>query len=101
MTSRDRAVVLALVGVLAVLTIAIGAPAFAPASSPNPSAPSADASPSTSPGPIVAYREGIVGRPESIDPLTARTQVDRDLVALVYSGLAKLGPDGTVVPDLA
>ena len=47
------------------------------------------------------YREGIVGRPGSINPLTAQSQVDRDIVALVFSGLARLGSDGTVVPDLA
>lgn len=101
MTIRDRGIVLALVALLAVLTVAIGAPAFAPASSPVPSSSIADASPSPSPGEIVGYREGIVGHPESINPLTARTQADRDLVALIYSGLVKLGPDGSLVPDLA
>ncbi|HEX7473271.1 MAG TPA: ABC transporter substrate-binding protein, partial [Candidatus Limnocylindrales bacterium] len=101
MTSRDRAIVLGLVALLAVLTIAIGAPAFLPTTSPNPSASNAGASASASPGPIAGYREGILGRPGSINPLTARTQVDRDLVALVYSGLVKLGPDGAVAPDLA
>ncbi len=45
--------------------------------------------------------EGVLGRPSSINPVTARTQADRDLVALVFSGLAKLGPAGRVVPDLA
>jgi ABC-type transport system substrate-binding protein len=101
MDLRDRLVVLGLVTLLAALTVAIGAPAFLPASSPEPSAPVAAPSGSASPGPIVGYREGIVGRPESIDPLTARTQVDRDLVALVYSGLVKLGPNGQLLPDLA
>jgi ABC-type transport system substrate-binding protein len=101
MTSRDRAIVLGLVALLAILTIAIGAPAFLPASSPSPSASVAAGSPSSPAGPFVGYREGIVGQPDSIDPLTARTQVDRDLVALIYSGLVKLGPDGTLVPDLA
>ena len=37
----------------------------------------------------------------SVSPLTARTQVDRDLVALVFSGLVRNGPGGTIVPDLA
>jgi ABC-type transport system substrate-binding protein len=101
MTSRDRAIVLCLVALLAVLTIAIGAPAFLPASSPDPFASSPGSSASAPPGPIVGYREGILGQPGSINPLTARTQVDRDLVALVYSGLVKLGPDGTLLPDLA
>ena len=47
------------------------------------------------------YREGVVGHPASVSPLTARTQADRDLVALVFSGLVRNGPDGTIVPDLA
>jgi ABC-type transport system substrate-binding protein len=100
LTVRDRAVVLVLVAVFAVLTIAIAVPAPAPvavgsgAPSGSPSAPGGS--------PLAAtYREGIVGRPASIDPLTAETQADRDIVALVFSGLSRLGPDGTVVPDLA
>jgi len=63
---------------------------------PSPAAPS-DGRPSS--GPMI--REGILGRPISINPLTAQTQADRDLVALVFSGLVKLGPGNTVVPDLA
>ena len=47
------------------------------------------------------YREGVLGRPVSVSPLSARTQADRDLVALVYSGLVRNGPAGTIVPDLA
>ena len=47
------------------------------------------------------YREGVLGRPVSVSPLTARSQADRDLVALVFSGLVRNGPDGTIVPDLA
>ena len=42
-----------------------------------------------------------LGRPVSVSPLTARTQADRDLVALVFSGLVRNGPNGTLVPDLA
>lgn len=49
----------------------------------------------------MVYREGILGLPASINPLTARTQADRDIVALVFSGLVRHGPKGTVVPDLA
>ena len=51
--------------------------------------------------PVVPYREGTLGRPVSVNPLAARTQVDRDLVALTFSGLVKLGPDGILIPDLA
>ena len=59
---------------------------------PGASAPPVDARP---------YVEGAVGAPGSITPLTARTQVDRDLVALIFSGLVRNGPAGTIVPDLA
>ena len=59
--------------------------------------------PRPSAGPVIArpYREGVLGRPSSVSPFTARTQADRDLVALVFSGLVRNGPDGTLVPDLA
>ena len=43
----------------------------------------------------------MVGRPSSITPFTARTQVDRDLVALLFRGLVRLGPGTSVLPDLA
>jgi peptide/nickel transport system substrate-binding protein len=62
------------------------------------------ASPAESSVPLTqvhAYREGILGRPASINPLTASTQADRDIVALVFSGLTRLGPQGSIVPDLA
>ncbi len=51
--------------------------------------------------PANVIRQGVVGLPTSINPLTARTQPDRDLVALVFSGLVKLGPKDTTLPDLA
>ena len=45
--------------------------------------------------------EGVVGAPSSVSPLTAKTQADRDLVALLFAGLVRNGPGGTLVPDLA
>jgi peptide/nickel transport system substrate-binding protein len=94
MTGRDRIVISALVVLLLAISTAIGAPAFAPAS------PSVG--PSQSPvAAALAYREGIVGRPTSLNPLTATTQADRDIVALVFSGLTRLGPEATIVPGLA
>lgn len=45
--------------------------------------------------------EGIIGSPRFINPLLAISDADRDLTALVYSGLLKALPDGTLVPDLA
>ena len=58
------------------------------------------------PSPSVAASPGRTAKASSGDPSrsarsTARTQADRDLVALVFSGLVRNGPDGTIVPDLA
>jgi peptide/nickel transport system substrate-binding protein len=93
MNRIDHAVIGGLVLVLALVALAIGVPAFGPSS----------ATPSASPGLVsaVPYREGTIGRPVSVSPLGARTQADRDLVALTFSGLVKLGPGGMLIPDLA
>ena len=45
--------------------------------------------------------EGIVGTPRFINPLLAISDADRDLTALVYSGLLRATPDGRFIPDLA
>jgi peptide/nickel transport system substrate-binding protein len=97
MTRTDTFVVGTLVVLLAIVAGLIGAPAFQPVAS----APSA--SPEVVPPGVEArpYTEGVMGAPVSVSPLTARTQVDRDLVALVFSGLVRNGPGGTIVPDLA
>lgn len=47
------------------------------------------------------FREGIVGAPRFVNPLLALSDADRDLVALLYSGLLKATPDGALIPDLA
>ncbi len=60
-----------------------------------------DASPETTPPPPVVYREAVVGAPESITPVTARSRSERTLVGLIFSGLVRLGPDDTLEPDLA
>lgn len=91
MNCRDRIAVLGLFLALAV----VGAVLLIPTPSP---APAASARPSAG---AVPYREGVVGHPSSINPLTDRSQADQDLVALLFRGLVKAGPDGTVVPDLA
>jgi peptide/nickel transport system substrate-binding protein len=93
MNRTDRAVIAGLVLVLAFAAIAIGGPALAP-HGPTPStAPTAS--------PPDPYREGALGRPISVSPLGARSQVDRDLVALVFEGLVKLDAEGRPVPALA
>lgn len=45
--------------------------------------------------------EGILGTPRFINPLLALSDADRDLTALVYSGLLRATPEGDFVPDLA
>lgn len=47
------------------------------------------------------YIEGVAGRPSRINPLFWQSQVDRDLVALVFSGLTRTGQRGEIIPDLA
>jgi peptide/nickel transport system substrate-binding protein len=95
MTRKDTSLILALVASLAIVAILVGAPIAQPTATPLPS-PAPDTAVVDRP-----YREGVLGHPESISPLTARTQADRDLVALVFAGLVRNGPNGTLVPDLA
>lgn len=45
--------------------------------------------------------EGVVGTPRFLNPLLAVTQTDRDISALVFSGLMRSLPDGSLIPDLA
>ena len=96
MTRTDTFVVGALVLVLALIAALVGVPALLPAATTT-------ALPSTGIDLPVArpYREGVVGHPVSVSPLTARTQADRDLVAPRLLGLVRNGPSGTIVPDLA
>ena len=94
MTRTDSFVVGTLVVLLAIVAGLVGVPALSDTAAPAPAAPS-------DPLPTGPYREGVIGRPVSIGPFTARSQADRDLVALIFSGLVRNGPGGTLVPDLA
>jgi ABC-type transport system substrate-binding protein len=97
MTSiRDRAVTVALVAVLAVSAGVLAQPAGT-----LPVIGGASPEPSASAAPARVYREGIVGLPQSITPVTAYSRVDRSLVGLIFSGLMKLGPGTALLPDLA
>jgi peptide/nickel transport system substrate-binding protein len=99
MTRTDTFVVGTLVLVLAIVAALIGVPALQLSSS---TSPLASVPAGSGPEPVARpYIEGALGGPASVTPLTARTQVDRDLVALLFSGLVRNGPDGTLVPDLA
>jgi peptide/nickel transport system substrate-binding protein len=93
MNRIDRAIIAGLVLVIAVAAFAIGGSALAPKqgqATPGPSLPTAE-----------PYREGVLSRPTNVNPLAARTQADRDLVALVFQGLVARTADGRTRPDLA
>lgn len=45
--------------------------------------------------------EGIIGIPTLVNPVLALSDADKDLTALVYSGLMRKMPDGTFIPDIA
>lgn len=48
------------------------------------------------------YVEAVAGAPSRINPLFAYlNDADRDVTALVFSGLTRIGKDGEVLPDLA
>ena len=100
MTRTDTFVIGTLVVVFALVASLVGIPSLIPAAATH-ALPSASASARAALREVTPYREGVLGRPSSVSPLTARTQADRDLVALVFSGLVRNGPSGTLVPDLA
>jgi ABC-type transport system substrate-binding protein len=99
-TRRDRGIVAILGVLLAALALAIALPP-APGGGEGVGHSPEAGSPGPASSPPVVYREGMIGQPSSVNPLTARTQADRDLVALVFSGLVSLGPDGGYRPELA
>jgi peptide/nickel transport system substrate-binding protein len=101
LTQRDRAIVAGLSALFIVLALALTIPAAVPAGGLVGLTPSPNGSAESSPGPPPIFREGVVGSPSSITSLTARTQADRDLSRLVFSGLVARGSDATYVPDLA
>ncbi len=45
--------------------------------------------------------EGVIGTPRFVNPLLAVSDADRDLAALVYSGLVRVTSAGDFIPDLA
>lgn len=48
------------------------------------------------------YREGVIGSPQSLNPLfSSLNEIDQDVVSLVYSGLLRYDSKRRLVPDLA
>ena len=46
------------------------------------------------------YIEGVIGQPRYINPVYANSDIDRDLIQLVFSGLMKYNKNLEIVPDL-
>jgi peptide/nickel transport system substrate-binding protein len=87
LTWRDKVVVLALVGLLAVTSVV----AIATDRTDLPTDPAFGGT----------YVEGVAGVPLYFDPIIAATNVDQDVSRLVFSGLTRFDRDGTIVADLA
>lgn len=90
---RDRAVIGILSLVLVGLTGAVVAPSFVPSEP--------DASPTASSLPGRPYVEGIVGTATWVSPFSAQSIAEREIESLLFRGLVRLGPDDTLVGDLA
>src|SRR5438105_13266603 len=93
MTLRDRG----LIAVLAVALVVLSGVTLAASLEPG-----ADNGPQAS-GLLNgrSYVEGVVGHATNASPFGARSPADRDLVALLFRGLVRLGPGDAIVPDLA
>jgi peptide/nickel transport system substrate-binding protein len=90
-----------LLGALIVAAIALGAVlAYQKGSLPLVTGLKNAATP-TAAAPQGSYREAVVGTPTMLNPLLATNQVDRDLSALLFSGLTRADARGAIVPDLA
>jgi peptide/nickel transport system substrate-binding protein len=90
---RDRAVI----GLLSLVLVGLGAvvvvPSLVPATPGGPIGPSQP--------PLRPYVEGAVGIVSSVSPFSARTTVEREIETLLFRGLVRLGPDDTLIGDLA
>jgi peptide/nickel transport system substrate-binding protein len=87
-TARDKFIVVALIGVLAI--VSVGA-VFLDRAERGGVLPANGGT----------YIEGVVGSPQYLEPVLAATDIDQDVVRLAFAGLTQLDRDGTVLPDLA
>ncbi len=86
--------------VAAVLSIALVGLSIA-ALAPSIGSSEGSVEPTPGPPPQRGYVEGVLGRATNASPFGARSAADRSLVALLFRGLVRLGPDSTIVGDLA
>ena len=88
MTARDKFIVVALIGLMAIASV--GA-VFLDQAERSGRIPAYGGT----------YVEGVVGVPQYLDPVLASGDLDSDVVRLVFDGLTELSRDGSVVPGLA
>ena len=84
-------------GVLSVALVVFSVAALAPSIGSS----EGSVEPTPGPPPPRGYVEGVLGRATNASPFGARSAADRALVSLLFRGLVRLGPDSTVVGDLA
>ncbi|HEY6959556.1 MAG TPA: peptide ABC transporter substrate-binding protein [Candidatus Limnocylindria bacterium] len=88
MTARDKFIVVALIGLMAIASVGAVFLDQAERSGLTPAYGG-------------TYVEGVVGSPQYLDPILASSDLDSDVVRLVFDGLTQLSRDGSVVPALA
>lgn len=88
MRSRDKFIVIALIGLFAV--VSVGAVFLDQAERFG-----------VVPAEGGTYIEGVTSSPQFMEPILAASDVDQDVVRLVFAGLTQFDRDGSVVPDLA
>ena len=88
MRSRDKFIVIALIGLFAV--VSVGAVFLDQAERFG-----------VVPAEGGTYIEGVTSSPQFMEPILAASDVDQDVVRLVFAGLTQFDRDGSVIPDLA
>ncbi|MEK7861668.1 MAG: ABC transporter substrate-binding protein [Chloroflexota bacterium] len=88
MAAREKFIVLALIGLMAV--VSVGAVFLDRAERA-----------SVVPAYGGTYIEGVVGSPRYLQPVLAATDVDQDVVRMVFAGLTQVDRNGSIAPDLA
>jgi len=87
-TARDKFIVIALIGLMAV--VSVGA-AFLEQAERTGVLPAFGGT----------YIEGVTSQPQYLEPILAATDLDQDVVRLAFAGLTQFDRDGAVIPDLA
>ncbi|HKW77607.1 MAG TPA: peptide ABC transporter substrate-binding protein, partial [Candidatus Limnocylindria bacterium] len=88
MTARDKFIVVALIGLMAM--VSVGA-VFLDQAERSGIVPANGGT----------YIEGVASAPQYLEPILASSDLDQDVVRLAFAGLTQLDRDGSVIPELA